>query len=71
MKYVFLKIFYENENIQFITNWSYIIYINISMRKTWIIVGVSRKRKLSIECKENLDLKIGVMKITLYSLMIL
>lgn len=34
MKYVFLKIFYKNENIQFIINWSYIIYINISMRKT-------------------------------------
>lgn len=36
MKYVFLKIFYKNENIQFITNWSYmyIIYINIFMRKT-------------------------------------
>lgn len=33
MKYVFLKIFYENENIQFITNWSYIFYINIFMRK--------------------------------------
>lgn len=34
MKYVFLKIFYKNENIQFITNWSCIIYINIFMRKT-------------------------------------
>lgn len=34
MKYVFLKIFYNNENIQFITNWSYIIYIYIFMRKT-------------------------------------
>lgn len=34
MKYVFLEIVYKNENIQFITNWSYIIYINISMRKT-------------------------------------
>lgn len=36
MKYVFLKIFFKNENIQFITNWSYmyIIYINIFMRKT-------------------------------------
>lgn len=33
MKYVFLKIFYKNENIQFITNWSYIFYINIFMRK--------------------------------------
>lgn len=43
MKYVFLKIFYKNENIQFITNWSYIIYINIFMRKTWIIVGFQEK----------------------------
>lgn len=34
MKYVFLKIIYKNENIQFITNWSYIIHIDIFMRKT-------------------------------------
>lgn len=27
MKYVFLKIFYKNENIQFTTNWSYIIIL--------------------------------------------
>lgn len=29
-----MKNIYKNENIQFITNWSYIIYINIFMRKT-------------------------------------